>query len=88
MLTRTQGSILNLLKDGKYHTHDEIRKKCLLDDQADSFKNHLANLRKLLRPIGEDIRLIKAENKTYYQHVKSIPISEIEMVPLEESGQG
>lgn len=55
-LTKTQRLMLNLLADGAPHTRQELH-ACLWDEDGSitNIRAHISNVRKLLRPIGEDI---------------------------------
>lgn len=64
---------MDLLSDGLPHFKEEILAKCLWDEDGGTtnVRQHMANLRKKLRPIGQDIVCVTNGNryKNRYQHV-------------------
>ena len=55
-LTPTQEKMLGVLSDGMRHTRQELH-ACLSDELAplSNIQMHISNIRKVLRPIGQDI---------------------------------
>jgi hypothetical protein len=72
-LTPTHERILTALSDGLPHSIAELR-GCLGDELALSvtLRVHLTNLRKILRPKGEDISFHRLAGVGYYQHVRLV----------------
>lgn len=68
--TPTQRCILSILADGLPHRPAEIR-SCLPDDMAlvNTLRTHLSNIRKKLRPKGEDIACVIHCRRMCYQHI-------------------
>ena len=69
--SKTQLAILDVLKDGLPHLRDELI-KCLGDPLVERvyLNQHLARLRKLLRPSGEDIVCELLNRRISYRHVR------------------
>lgn len=69
--TPTQIRILEMLADGLPHTFEELH-TCLDDELASrpAVSMHISNLRKVLRPKGEDIVCVIRYHRSYYQHVR------------------
>ncbi len=69
--TKTQTAILAVLSDGQPHTREELH-KCLPDDMTEmaAVRVHVCNIRKLLRPKGEDIICELKNSKIHYRHVR------------------
>jgi len=69
--TKTQRAILDVLSDGGPHPREELR-QCLDDELASlaAMRVHLSELRKLLRPQGQDIICELRHRKTHYRHVR------------------
>lgn len=72
--TPTQLCILSVLSDGLAHTGDELR-HCLPDDMAQSgtLRMHLTNIRKKLRPHGQDILIEFIRFRVHYRQVRLLP---------------
>lgn len=75
--TPTQQAMLDVLADGLPHTFDELH-ACLLDDlsQISTIQFHISNLRKVLRPLGQDIICEVANRRKYYRHIRLL-LSEV-----------
>jgi len=70
--TPTQQRILDVLSDGCPHPMTELL-VCLPDPVANTRKNvawHLVELRKKLRPVGQDILCQFLNRRLYYRHVR------------------
>lgn len=73
-----QQQIFNLLLDERPHTKDEIRKFTLEEETASDqvVWQHMYNLRKIVRPKGEDIICFNMFGKSYYQYLRKIVTSD------------
>ena len=69
--TRTQQAILNVLADGLPHARQEIH-ACLPDELGamSNIRAHLSNIRKGLRPMGQDIICEWAKRQYCYRQVR------------------
>jgi len=69
--THTQSAILDILSDGLRHRKEELA-TCLPDELSaiDNLKFHLSNIRKVIRPRGEDIICEWYQRIRYYRHVR------------------
>lgn len=70
-LTPTQARIMAVLADGYAHIKEELQRH--LDDELSCPQNiimHIANVRKKIRPLGEDIVTELLAGKTYYRWVR------------------
>ena len=74
--TPTQSRILRVLSDGRRHSRKEIH-GCLVDElgELSNIQAHLSNIRKKLRPIGEDIICEFYQRTIYYRHVRLLASS-------------
>ncbi len=69
--TPTEQRIMDVLADGRLHASDDLH-QCLSDNSEPlegmltSLPVHLSNMRKILRPRGEDICCYRDDGKTYY----------------------
>lgn len=70
-LTPTQDRMLSILADGLPHTRRELH-GCLYDDQGalGNIRNHIAALRKKLRPLGQDIVCELSSGAICYRQVR------------------
>ena len=75
--TPTETAILNVLMDGKPHSKAELH-KCLPDElsELNAVKRHIHELRKRLRPQGQDILLQFVEHTLHYRQVRLISKTE------------
>jgi len=69
--TKTQARIVDLLSDGVPHSREELH-ACLDDDLArlTAAKRHLVEIRKHLRPQGQDIICVLQNRRIMYQWVR------------------
>ena len=69
--TPIQKAILKVLDDGYAHKREELR-EALADELSEvaCVNNHLSNLRKKLRPIGQDIVCELQSRKICYRWVR------------------
>jgi hypothetical protein len=69
--TPTQRRMLRLLQDGLPHARAEL-KACLVDDLGNwnNVQVHISRLRKRLRPKGQDILCVVANQKISYRQVR------------------
>ena len=69
--TPTQRAMLTVLADGLDHTRQELH-ACLPDSLGPltNIKAHLCNLRKHLRPMGQDIVCVLVNRRICYRHVR------------------
>lgn len=69
--TPTQRRILDVLADGLPHTREELH-GCLNDDLGtlSNLWAHVSNIRKVLRPRGEDIVCVYHLRRLCYRHVR------------------
>lgn len=76
--TPTQQRMIDVLSDGLRHTRKELE-ACLDDELAETHSAvsvHLTAIRKILRPIGQDVILeYEGQNRTYYRHVRIVGLS-------------
>lgn len=79
--TRTEQRIVNALSDGMRHTARSLQpllpdtgKLCERDGKARhrTLHVHITNIRKKLRPSGQDILCEYYNRRTYYRHVRLI----------------
>jgi len=71
--TDTQEALLAVLSDGKPHDRSELLSAM---DKLTDFKTvrvHISNIRKKLRPRGEEIVCEYANRRTFYRHVRLLP---------------
>ncbi len=75
--TKTEGKMLQILSDGLAHTREEIF-SCLPDDlgRLSNIRKHFTNIRKKIRPIGQDIICELKDRRICYRHVRLINRSE------------
>lgn len=79
--TPAQQRIISVLSDGMQHSPEELF-ACLWDELSApvNLANHIKDLRKLLRPIGQDIiceiRGRHSNRQTLYRHVRVVGIHE------------
>lgn len=75
--TPTQQRMLNLLGDGLSHTKEELH-GCLDDDlaQVECIRAHISDLRKRLRPLGQDIVNRYEDGAYVYRWVRIVSIGE------------
>lgn len=68
--------MLKLLSDGKFHTAQELH-GCLHDDMGplENINAHITNIRKVLRPKGEDIYYREKGGVSWYMHGRVVGIS-------------
>ena len=68
--TPTEQRIIDLLSDGLPHTRADVI-KCLKDHLADfnTLAVHMFNLRRKVRPCGQDILLVYRKGGYHYQYV-------------------
>lgn len=74
--TVTEQKILDLLSDGKLHRAEEIH-ACLPDELGarENIHQHLSNIRKKLRAIGQDIVLRRnglSKTESWYYHCRVV----------------
>lgn len=71
--TKTQNAMLAVLSDGQPHTREELH-KCLPDELSEmsAVRFHISNIRKVLRPKGQDIVCELKYGKIHYRHVRII----------------
>lgn len=62
----TQQRIVDLLADCLPHSNDEIYGCLLSAGTVNHIKQHLSNIRKILRPTGKDIATLKHNGRTHY----------------------
>lgn len=69
--TKTQTAILAVLADGQLHTREELH-ACLPDELsgASAVRFHVSNIRKSLRPKGQDIICQLKNRRIFYRHVR------------------
>lgn len=68
----TQQRIVNLLSDGLLHSKEEIYGMLLTANSTNHIQMHISNLRKLMRPVGQDIRYILQNGVSFYQLVRCL----------------
>lgn len=68
-LTPTHAKMLEVLSDGLPHHRDELH-KCCGPSSVGVVKFHLAQIRKHLRPLGEDVVCVQNGVGFFYQHVR------------------
>lgn len=68
----TQQRIVDLLSDGLLHSKEEIYGMLLTANSVNHIQMHISNLRKIMRPVGQDIRYILENGSSYYQLVRCI----------------
>ena len=70
-ISPTQERILKALSDGMPHHRDELH-KCLNDEFAEitAIEYHISTIRKVLRPLGQDIICEYANRKRFYRHIR------------------
>jgi DNA-binding SARP family transcriptional activator len=68
--TPTQRRILEVLADGMPHRRESLH-ACLPDDMGAlaNLRFHLSQLRKVLRPLGQDIICQLYKNRLHYRHI-------------------
>ena len=71
--TETQRKMLAVLSDGMPHRPRELH-ACLWDEMGhtNNIQNHLSNIRKILRPKGQDIVCEIGRGVTWYRLVRLI----------------
>lgn len=78
-LTPIQRKMMGVLSDGSWHSVVELH-RCLNDDMGSltNVRAHLTAIRKVIRPLGEEIACVNMEGTTYYMHsrVLASPYSE------------
>lgn len=69
--TPTQSRIMAVLSDGRAHSAQELQ-SCLYDDLGviTNVKFHITMIRKILRPLGQDIVFLRREDRAWYAHVR------------------
>lgn len=68
--TETEVRILKVLSDGHMHEKAHLQ-KCVNDElSTHAVNSHLRNIRRKLRPIGEDIICQFYDKKLFYRHVR------------------
>jgi DNA-binding response OmpR family regulator len=69
--TRTEKRLLAVLSDGKAHPRHELM-ACLNDELSERvvLRVHFSQLRKKLRPLGQDILCVYHMRSFWYQHVR------------------
>lgn len=75
--TPTQRRILEVLSDGMWHHREEL-KKCLYDElsRLKAVRDHISNMRKVLRPLGNDIICELANRRIGYRLVRLVGSSD------------
>lgn len=70
--TPTQQLIMDVLSDGNVHSAVELERAIGIDSRCsvNLLGTHLSNLRKILRPHGEDVATHLVDSRTFYQHVR------------------
>lgn len=68
----TQQRIVDLLSDGMLHSNEEIYGMLLTANSVNHIQMHISNIRKLIRPVGQDIRYILERGSSYYQLVRCL----------------
>jgi DNA-binding response OmpR family regulator len=66
LLTPTQTRLLSVLLDGEPHTRADLRSQGVNGDELDGFdtlNKHVSNLRRHLRPIGQDIVCVRIKGQ-------------------------
>jgi hypothetical protein len=75
LFTKTQEKILAVLADGMPHTREELR-KCFDDGSGvplsglQQLNNNLTAIRKVIRPLGQEILCQYKSRFFYYRHVR------------------
>lgn len=67
--TPIQRKMLDVLSDGKFHTHEELH-ACCKPSGPNAVKVHLYNLRVRMNPRGHDIMTRRVNGKWFYRHVR------------------
>ena len=69
--TETEKRMLQVLADGMAHTREELH-ACLPDELSalSAIKRHLTEIRKKLRPQGQDIICQLKDRRPLYRHVR------------------
>lgn len=69
--TNTQMAILRILADGMRHSRDDLV-EVLPGENSDyrTLSVHLSKMRKMLRPIGQDIICELSDRKIHYRHIR------------------
>ena len=70
-LSDIQQSMLRVLSDGKPHKRIELH-ACLWDEQSrlSSIQRHISLIRKVLRPLNQDILCVYCGRMICYQHIR------------------
>lgn len=68
----TQQRIVDLLSDGLLHSKEEIYGMLLTANSVNHIQMHISNLRKVMRPVGQDIRYILQNGVSFYQLVRCL----------------
>lgn len=68
----TQQRIVDLLADLMPHSNEEIYGMLLTAKSVNHIQMHISNIRKIIRPIGQDIRCILERGNTFYQLVRCL----------------
>lgn len=71
-LTPTQYKILQVLSDGKDHLKKELV-ACLPDPLSTDISPHLADIRRVLRLQGQDVRCVLMQRRTGYCWIQLCP---------------
>ena len=78
--TKTERKIIAMLADGRRHRVDEMEESVLTNGEYENkrvaLQMHISNIRKLLRPIGQDIICQLHSGKKHYIHVRLIGTGE------------
>lgn len=69
--TPTQQAMLKVLSDGMPHTREELH-ACLPDNLGalSNIRAHIANIRKALRPIGQDVVCELFRGTIHYRQIR------------------
>lgn len=72
--TKTELRMLEVLSDGYPHTRLELFACCgdQLSDARSTVLVHIANIRKKIRPIGEDIDCCIKNRKIHFRHIRML----------------
>jgi hypothetical protein len=62
--------IMQALSDGLPHKSEDLVRDCLWDGDKAALQTHVCNIRKVLRPRGEDIVCERVNGTTYYRHIR------------------
>ncbi len=66
----TQQRIVDLLSDGLLHSKEQIYGMLLTANSVNHIQMHISNIRKIIRPRGQDISCTLLGGNSFYQLVR------------------